>query len=300
MKRRSTEATDCDQPATMIYSLLCGWPVGLLLLFLLASVQGTFVPTTVSVSVSASVATPGTFDVTYTVTLGAETEGQDVQDIILFSRDASGAVEGIPTTSTLVYGTSSVIQYNVGFEPTAVFLMGATPGTLNGVAPDRPSVVVVTSLAFHLAVGGFKFSETFGQGEQGYTVPRLRDPSSASNLADMEALVSPSNTVLLADPFFLPAADSPRIVHFSCARPTCSPLNGGMGCGDTEACCDSQDCIAPGACSAGVCSADSSNAPSASPSVGPSTKAPKSSKTPKVSKSPKCAGRKLRQQTDEC
>jgi hypothetical protein len=204
----------------------------------------------------------GNYLIQYSIYLGDETRGRDVEDITFFTMDDQDQIHATSDMNNLQQGVTSVIQYGVDFKPVKFLLMGATTGTIGPVQADKPHVVIVATSSFHGDVGGKRFSQVLLLGEGSYTIPRLRDPI-ADNLDDLVQMVAATN--LPYDPFYDEDSFADiKILRFSCVTPMCSPDEGGCGCADDASCCLNNDCIS------NVCTPENDN--------GVCAKTPKSAK----------------------
>jgi hypothetical protein len=203
-----------------------------------------------TVSVVGPVVAGGDYKITYSIDLGTETNGRSVYNLVFITIDDFDNVhtQAAPDSTSLMAGVTNVVSYTVPFDPAGALLMGATSGTIGGVEPDKPHVVITANQSFRGEIAGLRWSYIFVLGEQGYTVPRLRDPTS-THLAELGAMVTADG--ILEDPIHdllapLEGAQDIDIIHFSCARPNCRP-----NCDNDEPCCCDDDCFGGGTCGIG-------------------------------------------------
>jgi hypothetical protein len=98
------------------------------------------------------------------VCLGDETKGKDVEDIVLFAADDQDQIHATTTNVDLEQGVTSIVQHSVaGFKPMKFLLMGATPGTVGGIEPDKPHVVIVSTSSFQADVAGCFSAKSFSK-----------------------------------------------------------------------------------------------------------------------------------------
>jgi hypothetical protein len=261
-----------------------------LLLVVLQPCNAAFDPSFVSGSVTPGPDGSGNYWIEYSIYLGDETKGKDVEDIVLFTVDDQDQIHATTTNMDLKQSMTSIVQYSVLFEPKKFLLMGATPGTVGGIEPDKPHVVIISTSSFQADVAGYLFSQIFLQGEQGFTIPNLRDPTATNLDALVNMLANPN---LLYNPFYDDSFAGIKILHFSCTVPDCSPRDGGDGCPDGTPCCGNDDCFSQDC--TGTCLASPSSEPTTAPTPAPPTQSRGKKSVVKFSgSSTKAGGKKKR------